>query len=175
MFAHWRPIISSLWPGDFPEMVKTVLPQPFTKHAELYKRLQDWCLVLGGHEHVIHYWLCFSKRVDWCRSYVQIKDKLKWSLKICSHKIHKILEDCRVAVTVTWRLVEIWWDLKKVLAACKPKNISELETIVHEEWDMIPQECFQKLVSGYASYLAQVITKKSALLCTKDACHDGVK
>jgi len=31
-----------------------------------------------------------------------------------------------------------WWDLKKAVAAHKPKNITELEAIVHEEWDKIP-------------------------------------
>lgn len=29
------------------------------------------------------------------------------------------------------------WDLKKVVAVCKPKNISELEAIAHEEWAKI--------------------------------------
>ncbi|KAF7645443.1 hypothetical protein LDENG_00204490, partial [Lucifuga dentata] len=54
----------------------------------------------------------------------------------------------------------LWWDLKKAVAARKPKNINELEAIAHEEWTKIPQERCQKLVSGYASCLQQVITAK---------------
>ncbi|KAF7653672.1 hypothetical protein LDENG_00080200 [Lucifuga dentata] len=52
------------------------------------------------------------------------------------------------------------WDLKKAVAARKPKNINELEAIAHEEWGKIPQERCQKLMSGYASRLQQVITAK---------------
>jgi len=40
----------------------------------------------------------------------------------------------------------IWWDLKKVVAAHKPKNITKLEAIAHEEWDKIPQKRCQNLV-----------------------------
>ncbi|KAF7646787.1 hypothetical protein LDENG_00182360 [Lucifuga dentata] len=54
----------------------------------------------------------------------------------------------------------LWWDLKKAAAARKPKNINELEAIAREEWAKIPQERCQKLVSGYASCLQQVITAK---------------
>ncbi|KAF7646122.1 hypothetical protein LDENG_00193360 [Lucifuga dentata] len=54
----------------------------------------------------------------------------------------------------------LWWDLKKAVEACKPKNINELEAIAHEEWAKIPEERCQKLVSGYASHLQQVITAK---------------
>jgi len=32
----------------------------------------------------------------------------------------------------------LWWDLKKAVAADKPKNITELKAIAHEEWDNIP-------------------------------------
>jgi len=55
----------------------------------------------------------------------------------------------------------LWWDLKRVVAACKPKNITELEAIAHEEWAKIPQKRCQKLmVSGYTSHLQQVVTAK---------------
>ena len=54
----------------------------------------------------------------------------------------------------------LWWELKKGVASRKPKNISELEAFAHEEWAKIPQERCQKLVSGYASRLQQVITSK---------------
>ena len=47
----------------------------------------------------------------------------------------------------------LWCDFKK--AACKPKNIC-----AHEGWANIPQERYQKLVSGYASRLQQVVTAK---------------
>jgi len=40
----------------------------------------------------------------------------------------------------------LWWDLKKVVAARKPENITELEAIAHEEWVKIPQKLCQKLV-----------------------------
>ena len=39
----------------------------------------------------------------------------------------------------------LWWDLKKVVAARKPKNIIELKAFAHEEWVKIPQEHWQKL------------------------------
>ena len=54
----------------------------------------------------------------------------------------------------------LWWDLKKAAVACKPKNIIELKAFAYEEWAKISQECYQKLVSGYASHLQQVITAK---------------
>ncbi|KAF7650394.1 hypothetical protein LDENG_00126560 [Lucifuga dentata] len=53
----------------------------------------------------------------------------------------------------------LWWDLKKAVAAREPKNINELEATA-QEWAKIPQERCQKLVSGYASHLQQVITAK---------------
>jgi len=47
----------------------------------------------------------------------------------------EVLEDSTVAITVI--LIEpienLWWDLKKGVAACKPKNITELEAIAYEE------------------------------------------
>ena len=33
----------------------------------------------------------------------------------------------------------LWWVLKKAVAAHKPKNISELKAFAHEEWAKIPQ------------------------------------
>jgi len=39
----------------------------------------------------------------------------------------------------------LWWDLKKAVAAHKPKNITGLEA-------KIPQKRCQKLVSGYTSH-----------------------
>ena len=35
----------------------------------------------------------------------------------------------------------LWWDLKKAVAARRPKNIADLETIAHEEWAKIPKSC----------------------------------
>ena len=60
----------------------------------------------------------------------------------------------------------LWWDLKKAVAARKPKNISELEVIAHKEWTKIPQERCQKLVSASASCLQQVITAKEYPMST---------
>jgi len=55
-----------------------------------------------------------------------------------------------VAITVTLNPREnLWWDLKKAVAARKPKDITELEVIAFEEWAQIPQKCCQKLLSGY--------------------------
>ena len=51
-------------------------------------------------------------------------------------------------------------ELKKVVAARKPKNIKELEAFAYEKWANIPQEHCQKLVAGYASRLQQVIKAK---------------
>jgi len=42
----------------------------------------------------------------------------------------------------------LWWDLKVVVPANKPKNITGLEAIAHEEWVKIPQKHCQELVSG---------------------------
>jgi len=50
----------------------------------------------------------------------------------------------------------LWWDLKKVVAACKPKNITYLEAIAHEEWAKITQKRCQKLVSGYTSFISHL-------------------
>uniref|UniRef100_A0A3B4ZPX8 Tc1-like transposase DDE domain-containing protein n=1 Tax=Stegastes partitus TaxID=144197 RepID=A0A3B4ZPX8_9TELE len=59
----------------------------------------------------------------------------------------------------------LWWDLKKAVAARKPKNISELEAFAHEEWAKIPAGRCKKLVSSYVSRLKDVITAKGC--CTK--------
>uniref|UniRef100_A0A8C5QBW8 Transposase n=1 Tax=Leptobrachium leishanense TaxID=445787 RepID=A0A8C5QBW8_9ANUR len=32
----------------------------------------------------------------------------------------------------------LWWDLKKAVAVCKPKNVTELEAFAHDEWAKIP-------------------------------------
>ena len=37
----------------------------------------------------------------------------------------------------------LWWELQKAVASRKPKDISELEAFVHEEWTKIPQERYQ--------------------------------
>lgn len=72
----------------------------------------------------------------------------------------EVLEDCKVPITIICR------ELKKATAAHKPKNINELETITHEEWAKVHQECCQKLVSGCIT---------SAAGHSKDACHEGVE
>ena len=59
----------------------------------------------------------------------------------------------------------LWWDLKKAVAARRPKNLGDLETIAHEEWAKIPTHRCQSLVSSYASRLKQVIKSKGC--CTK--------
>ena len=51
-------------------------------------------------------------------------------------------------------------DLKKAAAARKPKNVTELEAIAHEEWAKIPVDRCKTLVSSYASCLKAVITGK---------------
>ena len=38
----------------------------------------------------------------------------------------------------------LWWDLKKTVAARKPKNISKLEAFAHEECATIPKDRCQK-------------------------------
>jgi len=68
----------------------------------------------------------------------------------------------------------LWWDLKKAVAARKPNNITELEASAHEEWAKIPQNRCQKLLSGYTSHLQQVMTGNDVLPSTKDACREGV-
>ena len=59
----------------------------------------------------------------------------------------------------------LWWDLKKAVAARKPKNVTELEAFAHEEWAKIPVDRCKTLVSSYASRLKAVITGKGC--CTK--------
>lgn len=59
----------------------------------------------------------------------------------------------------------LWWDLKKAVAARKPKNVTELEAFAHEEWAKIPVGRCKTLVSGYALRLKDVITRKGC--CTK--------
>ncbi|KAJ7324362.1 hypothetical protein JRQ81_017382, partial [Phrynocephalus forsythii] len=51
----------------------------------------------------------------------------------------------------------LWWDLKKMFAACKPKNVTQLKTVTREERPKTPWECYRKLVSGYSAHLHQVI------------------
>lgn len=41
----------------------------------------------------------------------------------------------------------LWWNLKKAVAAQKPSNLNALEAFVWEEWAKIPQEWCQKLDS----------------------------
>ena len=43
----------------------------------------------------------------------------------------------------------LWWDLKKAVAARMPKNVNELEAFTHEEWAQIPAVRCKKLVSSY--------------------------
>uniref|UniRef100_A0A8C5PAN1 Tc1-like transposase DDE domain-containing protein n=1 Tax=Leptobrachium leishanense TaxID=445787 RepID=A0A8C5PAN1_9ANUR len=59
----------------------------------------------------------------------------------------------------------LWWDLKKAVAVCKPKNVTELEAFAHDEWAKIPVDRCKTLVSSYASRLKAVITVKGC--CTK--------
>lgn len=59
----------------------------------------------------------------------------------------------------------LWWDLKKAVAACKPVNLSQLEAFAIEAWAKIPTACCQKLVSWYAKHLREVIKAKGC--CTK--------
>ena len=54
----------------------------------------------------------------------------------------------------------LWWDLKKAVASCKPRNLTELEAFAMEEWAKIPKERCQRLVSSYQSRLKQVIEAK---------------
>lgn len=59
----------------------------------------------------------------------------------------------------------LWWDLKKAVAARKPKNLTELEAFAREEWAKIPVDHCKTLVSSYTSRLEAVITAKGC--CTK--------
>lgn len=54
----------------------------------------------------------------------------------------------------------LWWDLKKAVAARKPSNITELQTFAREEWAKIPIERCKKLVSTYRNRLLEVIKNK---------------
>lgn len=54
----------------------------------------------------------------------------------------------------------LWWDLKKAVAARRPNNIAQLEAIALEEWDKIPKERCQKLVQKYRARLQDVIAAK---------------
>ena len=54
----------------------------------------------------------------------------------------------------------LWWDLKKAVAARKPSNSNELEAFAHEEWAKIPVERCKKLVSTYRKCLLDVIKAK---------------
>ena len=62
----------------------------------------------------------------------------------------------------------LWWELKKAVAARKPKNVNELDAFAHEEWAKIPVDSCKKLVSSYVSHLKEVIIAKGC--CTKDVC-----
>ena len=59
----------------------------------------------------------------------------------------------------------LWWVLKKAVAARKPRNLAELEAFAHEEWAKIPVDRCLKLVSTYTSRLHAVIDAKGC--CTK--------
>ena len=59
---------------------------------------------------------------------------------------------------ISWNVLEwlsqspdlnLWWDLKKAVAAWKPSNINELEAFACEEWAKIPTERCKKLGSTY--------------------------
>lgn len=48
----------------------------------------------------------------------------------------------------------LWWGLKKAVAAHKPSNLNELEAFAREEWAKIPgergvSEAYQHLARGY--------------------------
>lgn len=69
----------------------------------------------------------------------------------------EVLEDSSVSQPPDFKPTEnLKWNLKKEIAEWK--NIIELKVIAHEGWDKIPQEHFQKLVSGYVLHLQEVIT-----------------
>lgn len=73
----------------------------------------------------------------------------------------EVLEDSRLSQPPDFKPTEnLWWNLKKEIAECKPKNIVELKVIAYEGWNKIPLEHFQKLVSAYVSHLQEVITVK---------------
>lgn len=57
----------------------------------------------------------------------------------------------------------LYWDLKKAVAAWNTSNISELEAIVNEDWAKIPWERCQKLLPAYASHFQQVIVAQRVL------------
>ena len=61
----------------------------------------------------------------------------------------------------------LWWDLKKTVAARKPKHIAELETSInaHEKWAKSPKERCQKLITDYITGLRQVVAARGC--CTK--------
>ena len=54
----------------------------------------------------------------------------------------------------------LWWDLKRAVAAWKPSNINKLEVFACEEWAKIPIERCKKLVSTYRKCLLEVIKAK---------------
>jgi len=73
----------------------------------------------------------------------------------------EVLEDCELAIAVTWLNPQRKYLVGFVAVAThKPKNITELKAIAHEEWAKILQKRCQKLVPGCTSCLQQVITAK---------------
>lgn len=54
----------------------------------------------------------------------------------------------------------VWIDLKQVVNAQKPRNLTELEAFCMKEWPKIPPARLQGLVSGYRRRLQAVIAAK---------------
>lgn len=59
--------------------------------------------------------------------------------------------------------------LNKVMKACKNRNMTEMETFSHDEWAEIHQEFCQKLVTGDASHLQEVMGASVSPPRTRDA------
>ena len=67
----------------------------------------------------------------------------------------------------------LWWDLKKAVAARRPTGIADLETIAQEERAKIPTERCEEPVRGYSSCLQEVIAANGCCTSTKIHTHVG--
>ena len=63
-----------------------------------------------------------------------------------------------VAITKPWpqSYRNLWAELKKCVRVVRPKNLTQLHQLCHEEWAKIHPTYCEKLVEGYPNRLTQV-------------------
>ncbi len=54
----------------------------------------------------------------------------------------------------------LWHDLKQSIHAWKPSNVTELKQIYKEEWDKIPLQRCERLISSYNKCFISVVAAK---------------